>query len=163
MSNNRRQIRGFRKSGKCVAFCFVSVIVCAIAGCGGAYDATVSGIVTLDGKALPGGLVGFHPVSAGPSAYAVIDDSGKYSVRTGTERGLPPGDYKVTASANEPPASERGEQGGPPPPGKSITPAWYRMKETSGLQYTVKLGSNTINLELKSQPPAGWKPGQKAS
>ena len=42
------------------------------------------------------------------------------------------------------------------PPGKLITPMWYRSKESSGLTYNVESGSNEINLELKSQPPAGW-------
>jgi hypothetical protein len=124
-------------------------------GCGGAYDSSVAGVVKLDGKTLPRGLVGFHPVSAGPSAYAVIDESGGYAVRTGRESGLPPGEYCVTVSANELPATERTETGNPPPPGKSITPAWYRTKQASGLKFTVKPGKNEINLELTSKPPAG--------
>jgi hypothetical protein len=126
-------------------------------GCGGTYDSTVAGVVTLDGKVIPGGLVGFHPVSRGPSAYAVTDENGSYSVRTGHEAGLPPGDYSVTVAANEPPAIARTEQGNPPPLGKSITPASYRMKETSGLKFSVKAGKNEINLELTSKPPAGSK------
>lgn len=122
-----------------------------LAGCGGAYDSSVSGLVKLDGQTLPRGLVGFHPVAPGPSAYAVIDESGNYAVRTGSASGLPPGDYRVTVSANELPATERTEQGGPPPPGKAITPAKYRMKGTSGLTFTVTPGKNEINLELKSK------------
>jgi hypothetical protein len=130
----------------------------AIAGCGGTYESTAHGVVALDGKALPRGLVGFHPLSPGPSAYAVINDRGDYTVRTGYEEGLPPGEYQVTVAANELPATARTEQGGPPPPGKSITPTWYRSKGTSGLKFMVQPGKNEINLELKSQPPAGWKP-----
>ena len=127
-------------------------------GCGSTYDATVAGVVKLDDKVIPGGLVGFHPASRGPSAYAVTDENGSYSVRTGREAGLPPGEYSVTVAANEPPAIARTEQGNPPPLGKPITPAWYRMKETSGLKFTVKPGKNEINLDLTSQPPAGLKP-----
>lgn len=127
-----------------------------ITGCGGTYDSTVAGIVTLDGKALPRGLVGFHPVSAGPSAYAVIDENGGYAVRTGRESGLPPGDYCVTVSANELPTMERTADGNPPPPGKPITPVWYRTKQASGLKFSVKPGKNEINLDLSTKPPAGW-------
>jgi hypothetical protein len=133
-----------------------------LSGCGGTYDATVAGIVKLDGKALPRGLVGFHPVSAGPSAYAVIDENGGYAVRTGRESGLPPGEYCVTVSANEPPAMERTADGNPPPPGKSITPVWYRTKQASGLKFTVKPGRNEINLELSTKPPADWNPAKKS-
>jgi hypothetical protein len=131
-------------------------------GCGSAYNSSVAGVVKLDGKTLPRGLVGFHPVSAGPSAYAVIDENGGYTVRTGRESGLPPGEYCVTVSANELPATERTESGNPPPPGKSITPAWYRTKQASGLKFKVEPGKNEINLDLTSQPPAGRKSaGQK--
>jgi hypothetical protein len=126
-------------------------------GCGGTYDSTVAGVVKLDDKVIPGGLVGFHPTSRGPSAYAVTDENGSYSVRTGREAGLPAGEYFVTVAANEPPAIARTEQGNPPPLGKPITPAWYRMKETSGLKFNVKSGKNEINLELTSKPPAGLK------
>jgi hypothetical protein len=116
----------------------------------------------LDGKIVPRGAVVFLPSSGGPSAYGLIDDDGKYLVRIGREPGLPAGDYQVTITANEAPSTADIEKGTPPPPGKAITPAWYRMKETSGLKYTVKPGKNEINLELTSQPPAGWKSvGQK--
>jgi hypothetical protein len=125
----------------------------SLTGCGGAYDSTVTGSVTMDGKVVPCGLVAFHPVSLGPAAYAYIDSSGKYSVRTGRESGLPPGDYQVTVTANEPPAMERTPEGFPPPPGKAITPAWYGVKETSGLRFTIQPGENEINLELTSKRP----------
>jgi hypothetical protein len=127
------------------------------AGCGGAYDSTARGIVALDGKTVPRGTVSFHPVSGGPAAYATIGEDGSYSIRTGREEGLPAGDYEVSVTANEPPTTSQSAKGGPPPPGKSITPAWYRMKETSGLRFSVKPGKNEINLELTSQPPVGLK------
>jgi hypothetical protein len=138
---------------RCIIFASL-LALWTIVGCGSAYDASVAGVVTLDGKSLPYGLVGFYPVSPGPAAYAYIDESGKYAVRTGREEGLPPGEYQVTVAANEPPAIARTEQGLPPPPGKSVTPAWYRTKETSGLKFTVQPGENEINLELTSKPPS---------
>ena len=127
-----------------------------VAGCGGAYDSMVLGVVTLDGKVVPRGTVAYQPVTGGPAAYAPIAENGSYVVRTGREKGLPSGEYAVTVTANEPSAVRQTEKGGPPPPGKLITPMWYRSKDTSGLRYTVNPGDNEINLELTSKPPAGW-------
>lgn len=142
--------------------CLMTSSAMIISGCGGAYDATARGVVTLDGRAVPRGMVSYHPVSGGPAVYGAIATDGSYSMRTGREDGLPPGEYQVSITANEAPTASQGEKGGPPPPGKAITPAWYRMKETSGLKYTVESGKNEINLELKSQPPVGWKPPRGA-
>jgi hypothetical protein len=130
-------------------------------GCGGTYDSSVSGVVTLDGKIVPTGTVSFTPSSAGPTAFSLIAADGKYSVRTGRESGLPPGQYSVSVTANEPPAALRSKDGGPAPLGKPITPEWYRNPTTSGLSYDVKPGENEINLELKSAPPPGWKPSKR--
>ena len=127
-------------------------------GCGGTYNSTARGIVELDGKVVPRGMVSFHPVSGGPAAYAMIGEDGSYSIQTGREAGLPSGEYVVSVAANEAPTAAQTAKGGPPPPGKAITPAWYRMKETSGLKFTVKPGKNEINLKLSSQPPSGSKP-----
>ena len=77
--------------------------------------------------------------------------------KDGTERLVPPGQYTVTVAANESPTTQ-GKDGGPPPVGKAITPAWYRSPTTSGLTFDVKPGENEFNLELTSKPPAGWKP-----
>lgn len=128
-----------------------------VGGCGGTYPSSAYGVVTLDGNAVPRGAVTFQPLSGGAAAYGMISDDGKYAVRTGREQGLPSGEYEVTVTANEAPP-EQADRHGPPPPGKAITPAWYRMKETSGLKFTVKPGKNEINLELTTKPPAGWKP-----
>jgi hypothetical protein len=129
-----------------------------LAGCGGAYDASLTGRVTLDGNVLPRGTVAFHPVVGGPAAYSTIEEDGSYRVRTGREDGLPAGEYDVTVTAHEPSTITQTATGGPPPPGKAITPAWYRAKDTSGLRLTVTPGRNKIDLELSSQPPPGWNP-----
>jgi hypothetical protein len=118
----------------------------------------VTGVVTLDGTVVPRGTVSFQPKAGGPAAYARIEEDGRFVVRTGREEGLPSGDYDVTVTANEPPAVTQTASGGPPPPGKPITPMWYRTKSTSGLSFVVEPGDNEINLELTSQPPAGWNP-----
>ncbi len=130
----------------------------AATGCGGTYDATVSGVVKLDGNPVPRGTVSFSPQSAGPSAYGMIQSDGAYVLRTGREEGLPPGQYAVTVVANENPTEARSKGGGPAPLGKPITPEWYRNPATSGLSYAVEDGGNEINLDLTSTPPSGWKP-----
>jgi hypothetical protein len=134
---------------------FTVMMLVTLGGCGSTYDAAVSGVVSLDGKTIPRGTVSFQPKAGGAIAFGRIDENGAYVLRTGREDGLPPGDYYVTVSANEPPAVSQSKGGGPPPLGKSITPLWYRSKDTSGLSFLVESGSNEINLELKSQPPAG--------
>ena len=146
---------------RCFAGTVLSGLAVCIAGCGGTYDAAVSGKVTIDGNVVPNGTVAFSPVAGGPAAYGRIETTGDYTIRTGREKGLPAGEYQVTVTANEPAKTLQTENGGPPPPGKAITPAWYRTKDTSGLKFVVQSGSNEIHLELKSQPPAGWKPPQR--
>jgi hypothetical protein len=125
-------------------------------GCGGPYDSTVQGVVRLDGVAVPRGTVAFNPVEGGPAAYARIESDGSYQVSTGREKGLPDGEYEVTVTSNER-ASNPQPTGGPPPPGKAITPLWYRSKATSGLRFTVNPGENTIDLELSTTRPRGRK------
>lgn len=148
-------------TARCLHFSATAVsllVLVTVSGCGGTYDATVSGAVTLDGNAVPRGTVAYHPAGGGPAAYSPIQENGEYSLRTGREAGLPPGDYQVTVTSNEVPAQLESKDGRPMPPGKAITPLWYRSKETSGLRYNVVSGANEINLELTSQPPAGWTP-----
>jgi hypothetical protein len=133
------------------------------AGCGGPFDASVSGKITIDGKIVPCGMVTFQPKAGGPISYARIEENGTYILRTGREAGLPPGQYDVTVTANEPPTATRSEGGGPPPLGKAITPDWYRSKATSGLSFVVDAGNNEINLELTSQLPPGRGPRGRSS
>jgi hypothetical protein len=145
----------------CCANLVVAVSLLSCVGCGGRFDSGVTGVVTLDGKVVPCGTISFQPKAGGPAAYARIDADGNYIVRTGREEGLPSGEYYVTVSANEPPTVAQTAQGGPPPPGKPITPAWYRMRDTSGLSFVVESGNNEINLELTSTPPPGWNPRRR--
>ena len=136
----------------------LALLAMTFSGCGGVYDATATGFVTLDGNPVPRGTVAFHPTSGGPAAYASILQDGSYAIRTGREKGLPTGQYQVTVTAHESTGQTESADGGPLPPGKAITPPWYRSKETSGLTFNVERGSNQINLELTTQPPAGWNP-----
>lgn len=119
-----------------------------LTGCGSELGAMVSGKVTLDGAPLTTGNVMFTPIGQGSAANGSIDASGSYSLHTGTEGGLPPGDYRVTVVATKPapPAAPNL----PPPPPIPITPQKYGRPETTDLRVTVKSGSNSIDLELRS-------------
>lgn len=64
-------------------------LLVATLGCGGEFQiATVSGVVTLDGEALPNASVYFQPRRrgddpvVGPPSVGVTDDSGHYTLRT---------------------------------------------------------------------------------
>ncbi len=123
-------------------------------GCGNYHGASVEGEVTLDGQPISDSAVGtvaFFPDAGGPPATGRIVYGSRYELSTGREDSLIPGEYSVTVGINEAPSSLTGKNGAPPPPGKPITPSRYRQKRTSGLQFTVEPGSNTIDLELQSK------------
>jgi len=134
----------------------ISMVI--LVGCGGPFDSSVSGVATLDNSPLPTGTVKFMPEGSGPSGYGMIGTDGSYSIMVGREEGLPSGSYVVTVVANEP-SIPNSNPSLPPAPGKPITPVWYRDPALSPLKHTVEPGNNEINLDLKSAPPAGWKPG----
>ncbi|BBO35826.1 carboxypeptidase-like regulatory domain-containing protein [Lacipirellula parvula] len=141
------------------SFVYPALMLSALlVGCGGTSNqATVEGIVTLEGAPVPSGSISFVPTSGGTQSYAMSDAAGNYEVYTGREAGLKPGEYSVTIVARERPAVNQTELGGPAPAGAAITPAWYASPETSGLKFTVAPGANEINLELSKQAPAGWR------
>jgi hypothetical protein len=123
-----------------------AVAVALLVGCGGK-PATVSGVVTLDGKPLERGMVGFSPVNGGMRAAGVIESDGTYVLSTNRDEGLETGEYAVTVVSREP-GPENAV--GPPIPGPYITPQKYAAESTSGLKFTVERGDNEINIELSS-------------
>ena len=126
------------------------VLVLGLSGCGGPYEASVSGVVRLDGQPVQRGTVVYYPAQEGPAVYGRINEDGSYVMRTGNDEGLPPGKYVVSVIANEP-SAQQDTGGGPPPLGKAIVPTWYRSKATSGLVFQVQPGHNDIALELSSK------------
>lgn len=123
------------------------VLVAMSVGCS-EYDATVSGVVQLDGTPLDHGKVMYVGEGTGVMAIGKIDSSGDYEVQVATSGGLPSGEYQVKVICQAPAAPSVG--GAPPAPGKSLIPRKYARGLTSGLQFTVEPGSNTIDLELSS-------------
>jgi len=132
-----------------------AVLALAVTGCGNSLPATVSGTITLGGQPLPesdliSGTVMFHPTAGGAAAIGSVSTGGRYDIKTGSTRGLAPGDYRVTVRVVE---IE------PPPPGgyqnapgqRLLTPRRYEDREKSGLQYAVTPGKNQIDLTLEAK------------
>lgn len=135
------------------------LLLTALIGCSGP-DATVQGIVTIDGQLARRGAVVFHRLDGGPMAYGSIADNGSYALRVGQgnlggkasdddEAQIVSGDYVVTVVVNMPSGKDETGESGPPRPGARLTAKKYASKETSGLRVNVKPGPNVVPLELE--------------
>ncbi len=145
----------------------VSFFMClAVTGCdSGPALGTVTGQVTMDGKPLPNVAVTFIPAAGGGSASGITDASGKYELNYLDRKGALIGKHKVAVTTVQQPQSKidmsqipsdspeyakalEASQGGYNVIFKEPIPEKYNDK--SELQYEVKSGSQTINLDLKS-------------
>jgi hypothetical protein len=118
-------------------------------GCGGSRFASVSGKVTMDGKALPNAIVTFSPekkagsIDAGPSSTGKTNDNGEYTLVAATgQSGAQVGKHVVTVSVLNVQAGEgdaRPPRGGWPLAQK--VPEKYNEK--SELRYDVPVGGTT--------------------
>jgi len=130
------------------------ILVAAVSlclGCAtGGLESQVNGTVTLDGKAVGPGTITFAMKSASSNpATGAIEKDGSYLLKTARTAGLHPGMYQVSLTVFEAAQGRPGERlyG----PSKMITPEKYSSTATSGLEYEVKAGSNTINIDLSSR------------
>ena len=127
-------------------------LVTAASGCGGS-RASVSGRVTLDGKPLDHGTVAFQPTGGGPVGYGTIRSGGSYSIQTGQQQGLAPGQYVVTVQsvAQLAEAQRQVAVSGTmsEATGQLLTPPRYASRDMTPLRFQVKPGDNTIHLELQ--------------
>ena len=131
----------------------VALLVCIVlTGCGDAQRATVSGVVTLDGKPIPGATIIFLPTqeTAAPASGGAIGEDGTYTV---TFEGAPSaGDYRVEIRGIR---HKTGRMIPAPPPlarGTMIEecveliPDWYNKK--SELLVELKRGDNQHDFAL---------------
>ena len=135
----------------------IGLLTFGLAGCGRSYDATVSGMVTLDGELIRTGTVAFVPVGEGTPAYGHIRSDGSFVMQIGQgdeddpdAGGIMPGKYRVSVVSREPAPDGIGERGGPPEPGRLLTPARYGDVATSGLEFEAQRGKNVLPIELTS-------------
>lgn len=109
----------------------------------------VEGTVKLDGQPVGPGTVVFAPADGlSNPADGAIQLDGSYFLKTSRDIGLKPGTYKVSVTVFDQPEIAPGERSMTPP--KLVTPSKYADPETSGLEYTVEAGKNTITIELSS-------------
>jgi len=120
-----------------------ALLLFLLAGCG-AHESAVTGKVTIDGAPFTSGTVAFYPAAGGAAAYGSIQSDGAYTLETGTSGGLAAGDYVATVVATTPPQPGF-------PFGKMLAPVRYNNVKTSDLKFTVKVGSNKIDLPLQSK------------
>jgi hypothetical protein len=122
----------------------------AVMGCGSGAESEVSGTVTLDGKKVGPGVIVFAPTDGTSNpADGAIQPNGSYFLRTSREVGLKTGKYRVSVSVLDQPPVLPGSRS--MEPAKLVTPQKYADPSTSGLEYDVAAGSNTIDIELTSQ------------
>lgn len=135
------------------AFCILVGCTLVLAGCGqpGHNRVEVTGLLTLNGKPLPGGLTikftpqkGDMPVAFGwtkpDSTYVVYAEPGKI--------GLNPGTY--IASVELPYADEPGPYTGPPELENIKIPKAFQTG-ISTLTFTVPGGGSTYDIVMKSE------------
>ena len=121
------------------------VLLFGVCGCG-ANVSTISGKVTLDGKILDKGDIGFHQEEGVVVSTTRINQDGSYTI--GAEAKTLPGNYKVVIIANEV-SIDKGPGSVPMP--TRITPLAYSNKEKTPLKAELKVGSNEFNFDLKTK------------
>jgi hypothetical protein len=127
-----------------------AVLACVLAGCSGdRLESQVSGVVTLDGQPIGPGTVVFAPADGGPPATGSVGEDGRYTLKTSRAEGLAAGTYRVALSIRKIP--ENFNPADRLPPGESLIPEKYEQSSTSGLEFEVSPGNNTIDLPLTSQ------------
>ena len=111
--------------------------------------------MTLDGKPIEGGPQLYGTVSfyredgGGVPAIGIIEEAGRYTLKTGTLDGIAPGTYLVAVSAKK--ITIPTNPSVMPQP-TLITPKKYENITESGFREEVKPGSNTFDFALNSKP-----------
>jgi hypothetical protein len=138
----------------CAVQCMVAVGALTLAGCGRG-TGTVSGKVTLNGTALPGGLVTVHDAEGQPR-NGPINKDGTYLVSN-----ITPGPAKISIMT----LSTMPNLRDPNPTGKDplgpyvAIPAKYQDPSSSGFTLEVKSGSQPYDLSMTGEaaPPPEQK------
>lgn len=91
----------------------------------------------------------FNQSGGGAPATGIVGPGGKYSLLTGTQATLPPGDYLISILVRKihPPKT-----GGGMPISEQLSAEKYADPRQSGLQATVTPGSNALDFDVQSAP-----------
>jgi hypothetical protein len=127
----------------------VGLVLAAAVGCAPSGPATVSGTVTYDGHPLENGTIGFYPDRGGPPQFTAITAGGRFELApVAGDVPLMSGGYRVTVNGTEAP---RPGKGGPPGPGRPVTPHRFADRNESGLRCMLDPGPNTITFALPKE------------
>ena len=125
-------------------FFFIAVSV-LIVGCdSGPNTATVTGVITLDGKPTADIVVQFSPTQGGRPAIGVTDAQGQYKLRfTQNQDGCIPGSNLTQFTANAVPGNDLTQ----------FLPKRYNeeARENPDMVVEVKKGKNTLNFNILSE------------
>jgi hypothetical protein len=125
------------------------LLALAVCGCG-KKTGTVSGVVTFQGKPLPGGYVNFNTLDkdgkVAVTRSAGIEQNGSYKAS-----GVPTGPAKITVQAPAGSITQPKVAGGMPFRGKPpvVLPDRYGSVDRTDLQYDVTAGPQTYDIDLK--------------
>lgn len=140
---------------KTITLLMIASTACMLlSGCGNGLS-QVSGVVTLDGEPLQASdeihaTVFFQPTfPKGASAAGILNSKGEYSLSSGSQSGIAPGEYLVTVSATQLVA---GKNQGDTPIGKLISHPKFASTKTSGLRFEVVDGNNEFDIPIESAP-----------
>ena len=136
----------------CIAFIFVAT---AMMGCGsdGPELAEVTGVVTVDGKPVPGAVLTFVPTGGGSPSYGGTDTDGKYRLMyTDTKYGAMIGDHEVEIATNKLSASELAEMKSE---GQAVNETFVaipkKYKQKGALTAKVEKKNNVVDFTLKTK------------
>jgi hypothetical protein len=125
--------------------CLISVSGCSCSD----FESRVSGRVTLDGNPIGLGFLVFVPEGGETNpANGAIQSDGSYELKTANTEGLRAGKYKISVTILDQPDVPPGERSYIV--AKSRIPSKYNDITTSGLEFEVAPGSNTIDIPLSS-------------
>jgi hypothetical protein len=121
-------------------------------GCGsdGPELAEVSGVVSVDGKPVPGAVLTFVPTGGGSPSYGGTDKDGKYRLMfTDTKYGAMIGDHEVEIVTNKPSAAEIAEMKAE---GQEVNVTFVSIpkqyKQKGALTAKVERKKNVVNFTL---------------
>lgn len=163
---------------RCGLYCLQVVLLVCATGCGGAGGSIdlgeAAGTVTYQGRPVSGAIVMAYPES-GPIASGFTDNDGKFTLSTGSERGVAIGPVKVSVTKNVSSAApmsgttptrgtdfvdpsktaemmrarQEGQEAGAGATEASEIPVKYGNPDTSGLAFEIKPGGNDLPLALQ--------------